>query len=129
MGSKEVRRFFEAGAEAVKNQKSLGALLKKQVQGTWIIDPDSIIAKVREVRRAEPNSSQKLRALHSIYHTTFTPGNRLLMLNTGVVDMLAEELRTSSSSSKHLMLIVGSLRNLSLNEESKLPMTQKGVHE
>uniref|UniRef100_A0A7S0W201 Armadillo repeat-containing domain-containing protein n=1 Tax=Hemiselmis tepida TaxID=464990 RepID=A0A7S0W201_9CRYP len=96
---------------------------------TWILDPESMIAKVREMQRAEPNSRQKLRALQSIYHTTFTPGNRLLMLNTGVVDKLSEELRTSASGSKHLMLIVGSLRNLSLNEESKLPMTQKGVHE
>eukprot|EP00282_Hemiselmis_andersenii_P041292 CAMPEP_0172066540 /NCGR_PEP_ID=MMETSP1043-20130122/11212_1 /TAXON_ID=464988 /ORGANISM="Hemiselmis andersenii, Strain CCMP441" /LENGTH=409 /DNA_ID=CAMNT_0012726699 /DNA_START=273 /DNA_END=1503 /DNA_ORIENTATION=+ len=49
--------------------------------------------------------------------------------NTGVVDLLSEELRTSAAGSQHLMLIVGSLRNLSLNEESKLPMTQKGVHE
>lgn len=94
-----------------------------------MIDPDTVAARVADARRAAPNSSARTRALHSLYHTTFKNSNRLLMLNMGVVDLMAEELLVSGSNTRALLLVVGCLRNLSICEESKLPMMQKGIHE
>lgn len=94
-----------------------------------MIDPDTVTAQVEEARRGAPNSNQKFRALHSLYHMTFKPGNRLLMLNTGCVDLLAEELLVTGTDTSHLKLVVGALRNLSLNEETKLPMLRLGVQD
>ena len=111
-------------SESMSSFKNTAAAANEAV---WMIDPDTVVTRIMQTRSAAPNSSAKMRALHSIYYISFRPSNQKLMFNMGVVDLLAEELVTSDSNPRHLNLVLGALRNLSMAEETKLPSELQGV--